>query len=135
MPHFSPSTGPSKGKASEGADGIASSKPNYNTLPKHFPQRAFQLTKATRNFCLRGIPQPSEHFDFTLEDCGSGQKLQSATWGEPHFSPSPGPSGGKASEEAAGLDRILQAELHHLAKTFPDKSISIAQGHTELLHL
>jgi hypothetical protein len=80
-----------------------------------------------------GVPQPSEHFECTLQDCGSGQELQSAPWGTQHFSPSPWPSGGEASEGAAGLDRILQAALQHLAKTFPAKSSSIVQGHTELL--
>jgi hypothetical protein len=39
--------------------------------------------------------------------CASGQKLQSEAWGAQQFSQSPGPSGGKASEGAAGLDRIL----------------------------
>jgi hypothetical protein len=51
------------------------------------------------------------------------------------FSPSPGPSGGEASEGADELERILQAELHHIAKTFPAKSMSIVQSHTELLHV
>jgi hypothetical protein len=33
------------------------------------------------------------------------------------------------------MDRILQAELVHLAKQFPEKSISIGHGHTDLLNL
>jgi hypothetical protein len=98
-------------------------------------RRTFRLSRATRKFCKCGFPQPSGHFEHTLQGCGSGQKLQSQAWGAPHISLSRGQSEGKASEEADGLDRILQAELHHLAKTFPDKSISIAQGHTELLHV
>jgi hypothetical protein len=77
----------------------------------HSPRKAFRVPRASRNFCMCGISQTSEHFASTLQDCGSGQKLQSAAWGAPDFSPSPGPSGGKASEEAAGLDRVIQAEL------------------------
>jgi hypothetical protein len=43
----------------------------------------------------------------------------------PHFSPSSGPSAG---DEAARLHRILPTELQLLAKTFPEKNISIIQG-------
>jgi hypothetical protein len=82
-----------------------------------------------------GLPQPSEHFQLTLQGCGSGQKLQSAAWVAQHFSPSLGPIGGKEREGDVGMDRILQAELQHLAKQFPAKGISIVQGHTEVLHL
>jgi hypothetical protein len=54
--------------------------------------------------------------------------------GVPMFFPEPGAERGKASEGAAGLDRILQAELHHLANTIPAKCISAVQGNTEILH-
>jgi hypothetical protein len=81
------------------------------------------------------VPQPSEHFEITLQDCGSKQKLECAAWGMPHFSPSPGPNGGKASEGPAGLGRICQAELQHLAKTCPAQNMWMIQGHTELLHV
>jgi hypothetical protein len=54
--------------ANELLGGIASSKPNYTTLPKHFPRRAFRLSRAARNFGICGVPQTSEHFQFTLQD-------------------------------------------------------------------
>jgi hypothetical protein len=86
---------------------VAFSKPNYNTLPKHFARRACQLFTARWTFCMCGFPQPSKHLMVTLQDCGSGRKLQSTALGAPHFSLSPGPNGGKASEGVAGLDRML----------------------------
>jgi hypothetical protein len=52
-----------------------------------------------------------------LQDCGSWEKLQSEAWSTPTFSSGPGPSGGEASEGAAGLDRTFQPELQHLAET------------------
>jgi hypothetical protein len=114
---------------------IAASEPTYKTLPKDCPRRAIRLSTATRNFCICGVPHPSAHFGFTLQGCGSGQKLQSAAWGMPHFPPSPGPGGGKASDGAAGLDRIPHNEPQHLSKTCPSKNISIVQGLTQLLHV
>ena len=194
---------------------IASSKPTHNTSPKDFPRRAFRLSGATRNCCTCGVPQPSEHFQFTRRVCGRRQKLQRAVWGCPCFPRAPGRAGeskrrscwagshppsrpitprqkipreghfdcpgphgtaalvasrslrntssshvetaaagrsckgrcggahvfpepraerGKASEGAAGLARILQAELHHLANTIPAKCISANQCNTEILH-
>jgi hypothetical protein len=82
---------------------IPSSKANYTTLTKHGTRRALRLSTTRRNFCICGLPQ--------LQDCDSGQKLQSAVWGEKQFSPTPGRARGKAKEGAAGLARILQAEL------------------------
>jgi hypothetical protein len=76
---------------------IPSSKPKYNTLPKHFPRRACRLSKASRNFCICGVPPPSEHFGTTLEVCGSRQRLQSEACCAPAFRSSPRPSGGKAA--------------------------------------
>jgi hypothetical protein len=45
----------------------------------------------------------------------------------------PAPSGGKASKNMCELNHILQTELHHLAKTFPETTTPIVQGHKELL--
>jgi hypothetical protein len=42
---------------------------------------------------------------------------------------------GEASERAAGLDHILQAELQHPANTFSATSMANVQGHTDLLNL
>jgi hypothetical protein len=79
--------------AKEPLNWIASVKPAYSALPTHVPRRTFRMSKTTRTFCICRAPLPSEHFDFTLQDCGSGQKLQSAAWGVLHFSPSPGHAG------------------------------------------
>jgi hypothetical protein len=115
---------------------IASSMTKANTSPKDFPRRAFRLSRATRNCCTCGVPQPSKHFQFTVHTSRLRQQAEAAKGGVgvPMFFPEPGAERGNASEGAAGLDRILQAELHHLANTIPAKSISAVQGHTEILH-
>jgi hypothetical protein len=40
------------------------------------------------------FPQPYEDFGLSTQECESGHKLQRASWGVPHFSPRPAPSGG-----------------------------------------
>jgi hypothetical protein len=87
-------------QAKELLDWIASSKPNYNTLQKHFPQMALRLSKDTRNFCVCGIPQPSKHFEFTLQSCVSGQKLPSAARGHATFLSEPRGERGKGKRRS-----------------------------------
>jgi hypothetical protein len=71
-----------------------------------------------------------ERFEFTLQDNGSGQKLQDAAWGTPHFSPSPGRAGERRRKELLGWVASSKPTYNALPNHFP-QSISIGQGHTE----
>jgi hypothetical protein len=119
-PHFSPK--PVPGQARELLGWIASSKANYDTLPKHFPRRACRLALAARNFCISGVPQHFEHFDSSAQDCGSGHNLQSEARGTPHFSPNLAPSFG------AGKRWSCWAESHPPSRTTtPCQHISLEE--------
>jgi hypothetical protein len=114
----------------------APSKQNYDNLPEHFPPRAFRSSRATRNFCMCGVPQPSEHLDFQFRDCGSWHKAARNR------------SMNLRSPEALGLRglslrlrhlaqhaRTLQTNVQRFAKALPATSTSFGKGSSELLHV
>jgi hypothetical protein len=63
---------------------------------------------------------------------GMGTRWLKRALSEQLFSEPRTERGEKAREGAVGLEHILRAELEHLAKSLPAKSISTVQGQTEL---
>jgi hypothetical protein len=135
-PHFSPKPVPSGGQGKRGSCWAESHPPSRTTTP-------FQHISREEHFAWPGPHGTSACVNSRNLSIISNSPLNIATVGTickvrrgAHHIFLKGPCrAGGGREEAAGLDRILQAELRHLAKTFPAKSISLSQGQTELLHL
>jgi hypothetical protein len=139
---------------------IAPSKPNYNTLPKQphvSPSPALSGGKASEGAAR--LDRILQHFLPKRYVAPCWVKAEESAFASPERKGELKPAAlgtrfkvrcgvlttcsslprrrnkNKASEGAAGLERVLQAEIHYLVNAFPARQISCGQGLTAFLHV